>query len=218
MIEDSLYIVCEGPDGSGKSTMAYRLTELVRDHTPKGNVMVTRHPGSTPLGAALREIIKHRDDIPVDPHTELLLFVCDMSSFAHSILRPCLENGKVMIADRSNIIGSYAYQLASGVPIEQLNQIHAMLDIPQMDVLLIYDLPWSAAKPRVSAREDRKCRIEERGDEYFERVIDNYRAMLPGGENHELIKRYAKKIIRIDADQPLEDVWDATKCALEYLL
>ena len=93
---DGLFIVFEGGEGSGKSTQAEllyrRLTEA--QHA----AVLVREPGTTTLGLYLREYLKSKQ--PLAPESELLLFVAARAQLVADQIRPSLEQGTHVIADR----------------------------------------------------------------------------------------------------------------------
>ncbi|WP_166978313.1 dTMP kinase [Actinomyces sp. zg-332] len=101
----SLFIVIEGGDGAGKTTQA----ELLKNWLTKQgrDVVLTREPGGTQLGAQIREIILHGEYI--NPKTEALLYAADRAHHVNTKIRPALENGQIVISDRY-IDSSIAYQ------------------------------------------------------------------------------------------------------------
>ena len=209
-----MYIVLEGIDGSGKSSAATSLHERLNDDL--FNSIINKHPGSTKLGQELRHIIKHRTDIEVDRFTEQLLIFADHCAFVNQILRPALENETIVIADRSNLIGAYAYGIAGGVKKEEIAAFHSSLpNMPKIDLLLLFQCPWNIAKERVSTRGE-QCKIESRGDEYFNKVSEGYQAM--EGNMKDTISKYTNKIISIDATLPQNAVADLTYMAVTDLL
>ena len=214
-----LYVVFEGPDGSGKSTMCRAAYNHFRSIIDSANIVYTRHPGATALGQELRNIIKHREDIPIDPISERLLFLTDNTSFCYSELVPAMEQNKLLLADRSNFISDYAYGPPSGADIELIKRFHSLIikDIPRIDLTIIYDCPWEVAKSRLTGDivdgEKKECRIEKRGDKFFERVCDTYSLM-----SDKSLEAYCKKTIHIDATQPLTKVIDDTITAMSDLI
>ena len=90
------FIVFEGGDGSGKSTQVYSLWQRLRRRNIK--VLRTHEPGGTPLGQTLRRILKLGDSMP--PISELMLIEAARAQLVNNVIRPFLNNGGVVIADR----------------------------------------------------------------------------------------------------------------------
>ena len=114
------FITFEGIDGSGKST---QLRMLASDLRVKGyNVLTTMEPGGTPLGRRLRESFLETEE-NVSPLAELLLFAADRAQHVELLIKPALEEGKIVISDRY-ADATFAYQGAGrGFPETLVNQV-----------------------------------------------------------------------------------------------
>ena len=102
---DGLFLAFEGGDGAGKSTQVRLLAQALRARGRE--VVVTRQPGGTELGAAIRDLVLHGDH--VSPRAEALLFAADKAHHVDQLVRPALEAGEVVITDRYTD-SSVAYQ------------------------------------------------------------------------------------------------------------
>ena len=103
-----LFISFEGGDGSGKSTQVDLLAKALAD--AGRDVVVTREPGGTAMGAEIRNLLLHGDDM--GPRAEALLYAADRSHHVQSKIRPALERGAVVVTDRF-LDSSVAYQGAA---------------------------------------------------------------------------------------------------------
>ncbi|MCH8893590.1 MAG: dTMP kinase [Chloroflexi bacterium] len=139
------FIVFEGGDGSGKSTQARSLLRRLRRRGVK--VLRTHEPGGTPLGQSLRRLLKSGD--PMTPMSELLLFEAARAQLVRQVIKPHLEQGGVVIADRFTS-STMAYQgYGRGLDrelIERLNREATGGLEPDLTVLL--DLPVETALAR----------------------------------------------------------------------
>ncbi len=139
------FIVFEGGDGSGKSTQARSLLRRLRRRGVK--VLRTHEPGGTPLGQSLRRLLKSGDSMT--PMSELLLFEAARAQLVQQVIKPCLEQGGVVIADRFTS-STMAYQgYGRGLDrelIERLNREATGGLEPDLTVLL--DLPVETALAR----------------------------------------------------------------------
>lgn len=149
------YIALEGFDGSGKSTQA----EMLASHL---DAVLTREPGGTPLGEALREVLLHAapDEAP-SARTEALLFCADRAQHIATVVVPALEAGRDVVTDRS--YGStLAYQgYGRGLPLDELRALidyacrrpaGASGDLPDVilpDVVVLLDVPLADSDRRV---------------------------------------------------------------------
>ena len=100
-----LFVCFEGGDGAGKSTQVRLLTELLEELGRE--VVVTRQPGGTPLGAQIRQLVLHGGHVAA--RAEALLFAADKAQHVDQLIAPALARGAVVITDRYTD-SSIAYQ------------------------------------------------------------------------------------------------------------
>lgn len=114
------FIVLEGIDGSGKTTQARWLAEALRQ---KGyEVVLTREPSDGPLGRRLRRYLA-ASPRRLSSELELAWFLADRRDHVETIIRPALEQGKVVISDRY-YYSSAAYQGARGLDPEAILRLN----------------------------------------------------------------------------------------------
>lgn len=102
---EGTFIAFEGGDGAGKSTQVRRLARAFEEAGRE--VVITRQPGGTVLGGALRDLVLHGDE--VTPRAEALIFAADKAQHVEEVVLPALEDGAVVITDRY-IDSAIAYQ------------------------------------------------------------------------------------------------------------
>ena len=110
-----LFLTVEGPDGAGKTTQI----ELLRDYlSDKGyDIIVCREPGGTPISEAVRNVILNKEFTEMGHMTELLLYAAARAQLIEEVIRPALEDGKIVICDRF-VESSAVYQgIARGMGI-----------------------------------------------------------------------------------------------------
>ena len=131
----AIFIVFEGGDGSGKSTQARNLSQRLRRRSIP--VLLTREPGGTPSGEAIRRLLKGQRSFR--PMSELLLFEAARAQLVESVIRPGLDGGTTVICDRYTA-STVAYQgHGRGLDlarIQQLNEIATGGLVPGLTVLL----------------------------------------------------------------------------------
>jgi len=94
-----LFITFEGPEGSGKSTHVARLAKRLKKSGYE--VLMTREPGGTIAGEAIREVLQYdRRGEQVSPETETLLFIASRAQLVRTIIMPALKRGVCVICDR----------------------------------------------------------------------------------------------------------------------
>lgn len=166
-----VFITLEGPDGSGKSSLAPRLADALRDRGC--DVVLTREPGSTRLGERIRDLLLSTE--PGLGHTgvaDALLFAAARAQHVTEVIGPALERGAVVVCDRF-ADSSIAYQgHGSGVPLPELGVVQRLATgglVP--DLTLLLDLPVEAGLRRKSGEGTEVTRFEASFDvAYHERV------------------------------------------------
>ncbi len=181
----------EGIDGSGKSTLYRGLEERLEDLNP----LFTREPGSPYLGDAVRRAIAENSD----PLAEAALFVADHAVHLATVVRPALEEGRLVISDRYSD-SRFAYQQVSlkghhPNPKSWLTAVHSRWSIvPDITFLLLIS-PQTALN-RVGSRGEREHFEQE---EFLEEVQKNY------------LERMAEnptRFILVDAELPAGTILD----------
>ncbi len=173
------FITFEGVDGAGKSTHLEWFATTLAERCG-GEVVLTREPGGTPLGEALRALVLHQ---PMDLETEALLMFAVRRQHLVEVIEPALARGAWVVCDRFTD-ATFAYQgggrgLATA-KIEALRAwVHPHLE-PSMTVL--FDLAPEIAQQRLDATRD-KDRFESEARDFFVRVRSAYLRMA-GAEPH----------------------------------
>ena len=165
------FISLEGVDGSGKSTQASMLADALRDRGHE--VVAVREPGGTPLGEAIRDVVLGPD--AMSPWAEALLFAAARAQLVADVIRPALEGGQWVVADRF-LDSSLAYQgTARGLGIERVAQVNApAIEDCMPDLTIIIDIDPASAADRRAGRGS-VDRIEDEGEALQEAVAAGYR-------------------------------------------
>lgn len=131
-----LLVGIEGVDGSGKTVLSQALA-LGLEQAGYDNLVFTKEPGGTKFGLQLREILQYRSD-PLDPKAEYLLFASDRAQHFSELVIPSLQNGKIVISDRTGD-SSIVYQgLGHGLDIEMIKQVNAWATCDHRPDLTLY--------------------------------------------------------------------------------
>ena len=167
-----MFITLDGGDGCGKSTQIHRLAEKLQSQGH--DVVCCRDPGSTPLGDAVRNILLNRHELQIADITEVFLFSAARAQLVREVIRPALENGKIVLADRF-LISTFVYQCyAGGVPESVLESITAAAvgeTLPDLGIVL--DIPYEIALQRIGDRAE-PDRMERKGEEYHRLVREGF--------------------------------------------
>jgi dTMP kinase len=181
-----VFVTFEGVDGSGKSTQA----ELLRDALVADGreVVSTREPGGTEVGERVRELVLNGP--AMTPWAEAALFAAARAELVATVIRPALDRGADVIADRY-VDSSLAYQgIARGVGVEHVLELnlHVVQGLmPDVTVLLLLD-PEAAGR-RVAEPD----RLERESADFHRRVDAAYR---------ELAERFPERIVALDGARP----------------
>jgi len=188
------FITLEGIDGAGKSTHLAWLECFLQE---KGlEVLVTREPGGTVLGEALRALLlDHRRTMHAE--TEALLMFAARREHLDKVILPALERGAWVISDRF-ADASFAYQGGGrGMALEKLEQLEQWVQGDfSPDLTLYFDVPVEVSRERLqSARA--ADRFEREPDDFFEHVR---RAYL------QRARQFPERIKIVDGSLPLAEV------------
>jgi len=183
-----VFISFEGLDGSGKTTQAAMLADALE---LEGRTVVrVREPGGTPTGERVRELLLD-PAARIGAATEALLYAAARAQLVADVIRPALERGDTVIADRF-IDSSLAYQgVARGLGLEDVLAVNQLATGGLMPhVTLLLELPRGEAAARRAGEPDR---IESEGDGFHAAVAEGFAAAAA---------RFPARIRTVDASGP----------------
>ena len=190
-----LFITLEGIEGVGKTTQVDYLGEIFR--RSGRTVTITREPGGTSVGEAIREILLNGKDLDICEETELLLMFAARAQHLQRIIQPALQRNEVVICDRFTD-ASLAYQ-GGGRGIE-VNRIHQLVDwlscSVKPDLTLLLDAPVELGLARAGKRGELD-RFESETVEFFEAIRQAYLG---------IAKQDPQRVAVVDASLGLEQV------------
>lgn len=166
-----LFIVFEGPEGSGKSTqlrhLAARLSQL--GHTP----VITREPGGTPAGDAIRQVLLD-PSLAIAPLTEFLLYSASRAQHVAEVISPALAASKLVISDRF-ASASVAYQgYGRGLELPFIAELTERVTRGlKPDLTLLFDLDPQRGLGRIASR-GAKDRLEQADLAFHQRVREGF--------------------------------------------
>ncbi len=201
------FITFEGSEGSGKSTQAARLAaRLQRCGVP---CVLTREPGGTPIGESIRELLQFAPhNSSMTPQTELLLFEASRSQLVREVIKPALERGACVIADRffdSTTVYQGAARRLDRETIERFNAFAVGDCVP--DITFVLDIDAATAESRMRLKPRKADRMEQQPAEFYERVREGYRQLALREPGRVVLIRGAQ-----EADAIESEIWN-TLCS-----
>jgi dTMP kinase len=195
------FLVIEGTEGAGKSTLAAALAARLR--AGGADPLQVREPGGTPVAERIRAVLLDPAH-PIEAVSELFLFLAARTDLVARVIRPALDAGRVVLADRFQL-STEAYQCGGrGLDRSLFRQANrAATGGLEPDLTLVLDLPPDQGLARIRASGQALDRIERAGPEFHARVAAVFRnATGPG-------------IVHVDAALPPEQVllaaWQETQ-------
>jgi dTMP kinase len=183
-----MFITFEGIDRSGKTTQARMLADALGE-----DALLVREPGGTPAAERIREVVKDLE-VTLSPISETLLFGAARADLVEHVVRPALDDGKIVICDRY-VDSTIAYQGgARGLGIERVEQLNDwIVDGLWPDVTFLLEIDPSLA----AARSGEDDRFEQEGERFQRLVALAY---------DDLAGRHPDRYVPIDASRPVGEV------------
>ncbi len=176
------FVVLEGPEGAGKSTLARGLAARLR--AAGIEPVMVREPGGTPAAEALRHELLH-DDRQWSPEAELLYITAARADLVAKVIRPALEAGRVVLSDRFDL-STRAYQVGGrGLPAAAVDWVNrAATGGLGANLTLVLDVPVDVGQARQIAQGKVRDRLDRETDEFHHRVAQVYREASGTGVVH----------------------------------
>ena len=207
------FITFEGSEGSGKSTQADRLAARLQRCGVA--CILTREPGGTPIGETIRELLQFAPhNSMMTPETELLLFEASRSQLVREVIKPALERGRCVIADRffdSTTVYQGAARKLHGEMIERLNDFAVADCVP--DITFVLDVKGATADERMQHQRRKADRMEQQPAEFYERVREGYRHLAAQEPNRIVLLDGSG-----DADAVENEIWKVLHSRFPNLL
>ncbi|GHT47177.1 thymidylate kinase [Planctomycetales bacterium] len=167
-----MFITLDGGDGCGKTTQLHKLADYLQ--TQEYQTVICRDPGSTSLGDAVRNILLNRKELQIADLTETFLFTAARCQLLTEVVRPALQEKKIVLSDRF-VLSTLVYQgYAGGVPLETLKEIvNISVGATLPDIGFVLDIPYEIAVQRIGKRAE-PDRMEGKGEEYHRKVREGF--------------------------------------------
>ncbi len=198
------FISFEGPDGAGKTSVIKAIVDRLADVKLDNQVVLTREPGGTPIGEAIRDLLLSSKSVDMDGWTEAYLFAASRRQHVVEKIKPALKSNQIIICDRF-VDSSVAYQGQGRQlgfdQIWELNQAAVGDCLP--DLTFVLDLPIEEGLQRIAQhRTDQINRLDEETLTFHQRVRQGFLKQA---------QRDPQRIVVVDASQELtavvKDVW-----------
>lgn len=187
-----VFILVEGPEGAGKTALARWLAGQL---LAEGRAVVSvREPGGTPVAEAARKIaLKSKHDLA--PAAELFLILAARADLVARVIRPALEAGDIVVADRFGL-STLCYQVAGrGLPRGPVEAaLHLATQGLEPDLTLVLDVPVDVGRERQRRAGKVQDRFERADDAFHERVRRAY------------LEHRGPAVVHVDASQPRRTV------------
>lgn len=195
------FIVVDGPDGAGKTTLVRRLASRLR--AAGHEVLEVRQPGGTPVAEAARAAALDAD-MHASPLAELFLMLAARADQVEKVIRPALKRGRVVLSDRYDL-STEAYQIAGrGLPRDRVMGANELAtDGLRPDLTIVLDLPAEVGLKRQARDGKEPDRIEREGREWHERVAEVF------------LQASGSGVVHIDATESVDAVERAAWSAVE---
>lgn len=203
MSSRGFFIVLEGPEASGKSTLLQPLAALMWES--KVDPVVVREPGGTRAAEIARQALLDPEH-PVGPLAELFLYLAARADLVETVILPALAQGRVVLSDRF-ALSTEAYQMAGRgldpMLVRAANQAATHGLIP--DLTIILDLPPELGQARQIAAGKRQDRLDRESMDFHRRVVDYYLAIRGEKVRH--------LDARLSPDRLLQAAWAEVRAA-----
>jgi len=205
-LERGLFIVLEGPDGSGKSTVAEFMAEYLKD---KGHeIEFSREPGGTNIGEKIREIILDVKNEEMSSEAEALLYAASRAQHVTEKIKPTIDSGKDLICERF-YYSSLVYQGIGrklGVDVvKSFNEFAIQGVYPDLVIFLDVD-PEKALKRKKDT--ENLDRLENEKISFHKEVFNGYKEII----------RILPEIKVVDADRRKDEIYEDVKKLINNIL
>jgi dTMP kinase len=192
------FIVFEGGEGTGKSTVCHKLADELRELGHR--VVVTREPGGTLLAERVRALLVQPSSEAEDwcPSAEFLLFAASRAQHIEEVIQPALKDGVWVVCDRFSD-SSLVYQgMVKGAPLDLIGYVHRiLLRRARPDLTFVMELDPQLGLRRTKKRTGGEDRFERNGLEFHKKIQRAYR---------QILKRRDQRRVPINAALPAEEV------------
>ncbi len=190
-----IFIVLEGPDGSGKSTMAKKIGDYYR--VEGREIEFTREPGGTKISEKVRELILDNNNTEMAYRTEALLYASARAQLVEEKIKPWLNEGKIVISERY-VYSSLVYQgIGRGLGVKEIKKINDFATAGlNPDIVLFLDVdPEKGLSRKLNI--DGGDRLENEDVSFHKEVYEGYKSL----------KQFFPEIKTINAERTIDEIF-----------
>ena len=171
------FITFEGCEGAGKTTQIKLLSDRLKQ--AGFDVVSTREPGGSEIGKEIREILLNPGNSQLDAKTEVLLYAADRAQDIKENIKPALQKGKIVLADRF-VASNIAYQgYGRGLALEMIKRINQwVIGDFYPDLTIVIDIDVNKGLRRARNISPSGDRLEKEEIEFHKRVRRGYLQLL----------------------------------------
>ncbi|MEJ7837618.1 MAG: dTMP kinase [Thermomicrobiales bacterium] len=168
-----VFVVFEGPDGSGKTQQMAGLARHLRQNGE--TVIETREPGGTPLGDEIRGLLLNREHVAIDGLAELFLLAAARAQHVQDVIEPAIAGGTIVLCDRY-VDSSFAYQGGGrGLAVDSIAAVQQVATGGRLpDGRVVLDVPVEVGLARRFADTAEINRLDRADGAFHERVREAY--------------------------------------------
>lgn len=189
------FVTFEGGEGVGKTTQLAMIKKYLSEEGK--DAVFLREPGGNAVSERIRAVILDRQNADMTGMCEALLYSASRAQLVESVIRPALEEGKIVVCDRFTD-STFAYQgVARGLGADKIDMLNSLACgdiVPDLTVFL--DLPPQQAFERKGGA-DKDDRLEQEGMEFHKKVYQGYKLAL---------RKYPDRIVDVDCRKDADSV------------
>lgn len=207
-MKKGLFIVFEGGEGSGKSTILDKIYNWMKEENIE--CIKTREPGGIKIAEQIRAVILDTENTEMDGRTEALLYAAARRQHLVEKVIPALNGGKIVLCDRF-LDSSLAYQgFARGLGVNEIYEINKFaIEGNFPDISILFDLDPQVGLDRINKNKDREVnRLDLEEMDFHNKVREGYNNLLKTNKN----------MVKIDASKPIDEVFQEVKRVIEQHL
>ena len=204
-----IFIVFEGGEGSGKSTILYKTYIWLKDLGY--DCIKTREPGGINISEQIREVILNKENINLDGRTEALLYAAARRQHLVEKVIPALKSGQIVLCDRF-VDSSLVYQgYARGLGIEEVYSINKFaIEDCMPDLSILFDIRPEIGMERIKKNSNREVnRLDLEKLDFHNKVREGYSLIYNQNKD---------RIVKINAEKSIDEVFcDVKKIILNLI-